>query len=1545
MSARLPEVYDSAPQSPHEDLPDREGEPVAGGCHDGLVLVSSGDQRIRWRPGGRLDRLFESQCDKFAAQGGAGQLAVDSGYASLTYQELDRAANQLARYLSARGARCGDRIGLMLDQGADNYIAMLAVLKVGAAYVPLDPGFPAQRIQYILADAEVRLLVSVSSLLSGLPDVVALGVDVVVFDEVAGAVSRLDHARLDDAAHDGPADDLAYLIYTSGSTGTPKGVAVTHASACNFVQVAAEVYGITDADRVYQGLSVAFDFSVEEIWVPWMVGATVVPKPAGPSLLGQELHDYLSGNGVTTLCCVPTLLATLDDELPDLRVLLVSGEACPQDLVARWSRPGRRFLNVYGPTEATVTATFSVLHPDRPVTIGAPLPTYSVVILEPERDVALPFGAVGEIGIAGIGLARGYLNRDDLTERAFIPDFLQIANNPSGRIYRTGDLGRVTADGEIEYRGRIDTQVKIRGYRIELTEIESALLRVPGIAQAVVDVHRPDQGTAELVAYYSVRPGAEPPPRDRVWSRLREQLPTYMVPAYLEHLDIIPMTTSDKADRKALPGPTGPRGSATSGRYVPPSTSTEKLLAEQLSAVLGLEAVSADSDFFADLGADSLLMAQFCGRLRKLPRLDAPSIRDVYRHPTVQLLASALCRKESTAALPGARDVPTPTRAPVSVLSYVMVGVGQFFTFLAAAYTGGLILTACYQWIAATPALSTPSEPLPVLAVELYGRSVMLAGALFVIGCAVPIATKWLVIGRWRREEIPIWSLAYFRFWLVKSITRVSPLRLFVGTPLYVLYLRALGARIGRQVLVLSTNVPVCTDLLSIGDGALIPKDTMFSGYRAHSGVIQTGRVTIGREAHLGEMTVLDIETTVGDRAELGHSSALHAGQSIPPGQVWHGSPAQPTEVSYRSTASAACGRARMFGYCGVQLLVRLGVYPPLFVGAVVLVVTHVTLFGDLLAGRVRPATDATFYLEACALSSGLYFGGLLVGLLFVCTLPRLIGRLFTPGRIYPLYGFFYACLRTLARVTNRQGFTFLFGDSSYIVHYLRGLGYDLSTIEQTGSNFGMAVKQDTPYLSSVGTGTIVSDGLSMINTSFSNTSFRVSMTSIGARNFVGNNVAYPAGGRTGDNCLLATKVMVPLHGEVRTDVGLLGSPPFEIPRSVRRDDMPTHPRDAVELRERLAAKNRHNLMTMAIYLAVRWILVYIEMVIGLTALNFFAPDGAVAVMVAAVCAAVIAVIYFLCVERLVTAFRRLQPRTCSIYDSYFWWHERYWKVPAMNYISAFNGTPFKGMIWRLLGVRIGHRVFDDGCWLTERSLVTIGDDTTLGAMSTIQAHSLEDGAFKADHIVIGAGVTIGANAFVHYGVRMGDSSVLAPDSFLMKGEELSPRASWLGNPARPTVPAQKDPELEPIDPTLAELMQRVAGLTQKVNELTSASARSARRGVAVAVAAASLALLAATGMDVEFPHSKLASLSTPQAAGSWTGTTSMSSPPNPSTGLASTHPSSASFTSAVQAATGAILMLLTEVLVLGVIGYRARPPRAIPPDRGGVIHAIEESQ
>ena len=809
----------------------------------------------------------------------------------------------------------------------------------------------------------------------------------------------------------------------------------------------------------------------------------------------------------------------------------------------------------------------------------------------------------------------------------------------------------------------------------------------------------------------------------------------------------------------------------------------ERILAEVLADVVQVDNVPVDSNFFEDLGADSMVMARFCARVRKRADLPSVSMKDIYRHPTISSLAGALAGVApstlSTTPLAQAEQVPAatpPGEVPrrASTPAYLLCGTLQLLIFFGYSYLLTVIVVRGYQWISAGAG-----------SLEIYLRTVAIGTVSLVVLCTLPILAKWLLIGRWKPEQFPVWSLRYVRFWVVKSLIRANPLAtIFGGSPLYVLYLRALGARIGRGVTILSRTVPVCTDLLEIGAGTVIRKDAFLLCYRAHAGQIQTGPVTVGRDVYIGEKTVLDIGTSMGDGAQLGHASALYCGRAIPPGERWHGSPAQPADLDYMRVEPTRCGTLRRFWYSAVSVIFVLFLYLPLITGAAYLLLAKVPVLAELRS-NAYPIASAQFYLESLVISLVVFFGGILVGLVTVTTVPRVLNIFIKPGRVYPMFGLHDRIHRAVSRMTNVKFFNYLFGDSSYIVNYLRWIGYDLSVVEQTGSNFGLEVAHDTPYLSSVGTGTMVADGLSIINADFSSTSFRVSPVVIGTHNFVGNSIAYPPGGRTGDNCLIATKAMIPLDGEIRSGTGLLGSPPFEIPRTVERDSRFDHLRTGDELRRRLKGKNKYNIRTMGLFLVTRWVDVYIVTLLVLAAVHFSSVLAQVFAGALFGLSLPVSAAYFVLVERAIARFRRLRPQFCSIYDPYFWWHERLWKVPATAYFHMLDGTPFKNLIWRLLGVRLGKRVFDDGCYMSERTLAVVGDDCTLNAGSSLQCHSQEDGTFKSDGSTIGSGCTLGVGALVHYGVTMGDGAQLAPDSFLMKGEEVPPRAQWGGNPAR----------------------------------------------------------------------------------------------------------------------------------------------------------------
>jgi non-ribosomal peptide synthetase-like protein len=829
--------------------------------------------------------------------------------------------------------------------------------------------------------------------------------------------------------------------------------------------------------------------------------------------------------------------------------------------------------------------------------------------------------------------------------------------------------------------------------------------------------------------------------------------------------------------------------------FAGPTSSTERGLAEVLAEVVRVEQVSVDSHFFEDLGADSMLMAQFCARVRKRAELPSVSIKDVYQHPTIRSLAAALTGTTPTPAgspAPAATEVTTPVSGP----QYLLCGTLQLLFFLGYSYLAMVFTIEGYRWITAGSGV-----------VQGYLRSVVFGGALVLGTCTFPIVAKWLLVGRWKPQQFRIWSLAYVRFWVVKTLVQANPMVLFfLGSPLYLLYLRALGANIGRGVVIFSTHVPVCTDLLTVGDGTVIRKDSFFNCYRAQAGLIQTGAVTLGEDVLVSEATVLDIETSMGDGAQLGHASSLHSGQAVPPGERWHGSPAQRTEVDYRHVEPTGGGTLRRVVYSVLQLLRVLVVSMPLAVGSLAILLAVIPWIAALEVGP--PAfTSWRFYRDALATSFVLYFGLGLLRLLQIATVPRVLNLAIKPDTVYPLYGFHFAVHRTISRMTNNRFLTALSGDSSYIVPYLRWVGYQLKPVVQTGSNFGSQVKHETPYLVAVGTGTVCASELSFINADFSSTSFRVSRAAIGANSFTGNLIAYPSQSRTGDNCLLATKVMVPIDGKVREGVGLLGSPSFEIPRTVERDAKFVQLASGDELPRRLAAKNRHNVVTIGLHLLSRWFHAFVLTVILTSVVNLQHLVGTLAVaLVPVVVILPFTIFYSVLMERAATGFRPLRPTYCSIYQIDFWRVERFFKNTAEAYI-VLSGTPFKSVILRLLGVRVGRRLFDDGCGFAEKNMVTIGDHANLNAGSNIQCHSQEDYAFKSDRITVGSGCTIGVGALVHYGATMGDGAVLAPDSFLMKGEEVPPHTRWGGNPARElpgAVPADLVAVALPGGPTVA---------------------------------------------------------------------------------------------------------------------------------------------
>jgi amino acid adenylation domain-containing protein/non-ribosomal peptide synthase protein (TIGR01720 family) len=551
-------------------------------------------------------------------------LAWDGG--SMSYAELDSAANRLARLLVSRGAGPERIVALALRRSVRIVVAQVAVGKAGAAYLPVDPDYPAERIAFMLADARPLLVLTDLDCAAAVPSG-----PVVVLDDpaVESTVDSLDDGPLGVEPLPG---QPAYVIYTSGSTGRPKGVVVTHAGLAAFAAGEAERYAVGAGDRVLQFSSPSFDASVLELCAALPSGATLVVPPPGP-LLGDRLAEVLRRQRVSHALIPPAALATVPaGDLPDFRTLIVGGDACPAALVDAWA-PGRRMINSYGPTESTVVATWTgpLAAGSGTPTIGAAIPGTRTYVLDGAlRHV--PAGEPGELYLAGIGLARGYLRRPGLTAQRFLAD----PYGPAGsRMYRTGDLVRSTPAGELEFLGRADEQVKIRGFRIELGEVEAALAAHPSVRAAAAAARSDVDGPARLIGYVVLGAPADPA---GLQAFVGQRLPDYMVPAAVVTLDALPVGPNGKLDRAALPAPD--RAATGGGSYVAPSSPAETAVAAVWADVLGLDRVGLDDDFFA-LGGDSIAAVRVLARVRALSDVDVPA-RAIFDAPTVRTLAALL---------------------------------------------------------------------------------------------------------------------------------------------------------------------------------------------------------------------------------------------------------------------------------------------------------------------------------------------------------------------------------------------------------------------------------------------------------------------------------------------------------------------------------------------------------------------------------------------------------------------------------------------------------------------------------------------------------------------------------------------------------------------------------------------------------------------------------------------------------------------------------------------------------------------------------------
>ena len=564
-----------------------------------------------------IHQLFEEQ-----ALQNPDNIAVIFEEQKLTYQQLNEKANQLAHYLITQGIKVESKIGIYLERSVEMIIAILAVLKAGGAYVPLDPNYPRSRINYILEDANIDILITQKKLNTNFN----LDIFIINLDEEKTIKNESKTNPVNQVNN----DNLAYVIYTSGSTGKPKGVLIEHQSLCNLSLTKQKYFNIESKTRVLQFFSLSFDGSVWSIFPTLIGGGTLVIANNEQQINTDELGKLIVDKKIEIIQIPPSVLSHLSElNTIDLKRIIVGGEACPLKLAQKWSQ-SYQFFNAYGPTESTVCATISsIKSDDNGVNIGKPIDNTQTYILDTNLQ-PVPISVTGELYIGGVGVARGYLDRPDLTAEKFI-------DNPfgEGKIYKTGDLCRYLPNGNIEYIGRIDNQVKIRGFRIELGEIESVLQQYRDIKETIVIAKEKNNGDKYLVAYLIANNIVSP---QKLRDYLKGKLPNYMIPSGFIFLEQFPITPNGKVDQKALPDIDYQENREQ--EYVLPTNETQRQLVDIWQEVLDVEKIGVNDNFFS-LGGNSLLATQVVAKIRTNLLVDLP-LRDLLEYPTIGELADRL---------------------------------------------------------------------------------------------------------------------------------------------------------------------------------------------------------------------------------------------------------------------------------------------------------------------------------------------------------------------------------------------------------------------------------------------------------------------------------------------------------------------------------------------------------------------------------------------------------------------------------------------------------------------------------------------------------------------------------------------------------------------------------------------------------------------------------------------------------------------------------------------------------------------------------------
>ncbi|MCS4594985.1 amino acid adenylation domain-containing protein [Brevibacterium sediminis] len=1272
------------------------------------------------------------------------QPALDDGTRVLSYSELITAIRDLALEMAETGIGPGDKVGVRVPSGSvDLYLAILATLMLGAAYVPVDVDDPDERARTVFAEAAVTGVITAGPHIE----------------------SRTDRGPLDRSELRSPTpDDDCWVIFTSGSTGTPKGVAVTHRSAAAFVDAEAALFCVEEplgpGDRVLAGLSVAFDASCEEMWLAWRHGACLVPAPRALVKSGMDLGPWLSSRQITVVSTVPTLAALWPAEsLDNVRLLIFGGEACPPELGRRLSDDDREVWNTYGPTEATVVACAAVLDGSEPVRIGLPLKGWDLAVVDAE-GVPVADGETGELIIGGVGLAR-YLDPAKDAEK-----FAPMPSLGWNRAYRSGDLV-VNDPAGLIFVGRADEQIKLGGRRIELGEIDAALQALPGVEGAAAAVKKTAAGTDVLIGYLA--PGAGSGEADlSAWeARLRDELPAALVPR-LALVEDLPTKTSGKVDRNALPWPLDDGAEAAGSDEV--FDEDTEWVAEQWAAVLGARPGSA-TDFFT-AGGGSLGAAQLVSRLRT--RHPSVTVGDIYAHPRFGAL-SRLCLGEEGSGIGPTGPKRTITRTSRGMQAFqVLLGIPVHIL-------GGVrwvVLAMLAANIGVGLGADLPLTPWPVIIVlflvfvTAWGRMLISAGA-----------ARLLMIGI-RPGDYPRSGWVHKRLWLAEHIADLAAAVSAASAPWVTWYAKLLGNRIGPDADLHS--VPPVTGFLTLGEGAAVEPEVDLKGWWVDGDLLRIGPIDISRNATIGA------RSTLMPGAEVGVGALIEAGSAVTgrvrKNQIYSGSPAVRVGKAKKSWPAPPPRRRLPFLFYAIgsqinALLPYLAVVPGI---ALMLALSGIEVVESpwLLVAWSPVVACLWFFTTA----------------LFILIAVRILAIGMEEGEFPVRSARGYRVWATERLLDMARDLLFPLYASMLTPWWLRLLG------AKVGPGTEISTVVFVPKMTTIAAGAFLADDTMVASYELGHGWMRAGRAKVGKRAFLGNSGIASPGRRVPKNSLVAVLSAAPAKAK-KGSSWLGSPPVQLRRAAVESDESLTYaPTFGVKAARafwetlRISSIIAGGVLITAVVLTI-WFFLGLPGGVAAQSTTFLASvllallTSGIVMMAAGAVAAGLAV-----AAKWILA-GPIRPGEHPLWSSFIWRNEVadcfVELVAAPWFTRNAVGTP--AIVWylRAMGAKIGHGVWCESYWLPEADLVDLGDNSTVNRGCVVQTHLFHDRVMSLDTVQLDPGATLGPNSVILPASTLGENATVGATSLVMRGEFVPAHAYFSGNPVIPWVDAPELPSLE----------------------------------------------------------------------------------------------------------------------------------------------------